>query len=227
MGQVWATFSATATYRWLKIVVGFLGALLAVVGLAGLRDDLDTWGRWLGGVNSDLVYGLLYGLLLLASTGLLVAELLARRGSSANSPPTTPNVRSGPVSASAGHEVLVENAVGAPQRSSSAGGATSERLQKQLDEGVRLRRNIPAMPGIASLTSAETTEADVDMWVKRTQRLLRGVDPELLAEFNYRPGRAVIETLLPSSFEPRYKKGLDQRIANLRGVIDELRHRGL
>lgn len=100
----------------------------------------------------------------------------------------------------------------------------SDRLRAQLDAGVRLRHGIPRWPGIRAIGRPETTQPDVDMWVKRTQRILRGEDPELLSEFNYRPAKALLDSILPEdTSEPRYKKALDQRIANLKDIIVGLR----
>jgi hypothetical protein len=72
----------------------------------------------------------------------------------------------------------------------------------------------------------QTTGPDVEIWARRVRRLLGGVDPELLAEFNYQPPVAMLASFLaPQTLEPRYKKQLDQRIANLTGIIKDLRHR--
>lgn len=108
--------------------------------------------------------------------------------------------------------------------SSQAGGSQlSQALQRRLDQGVSLRKHIPAMPGMVSMVHPTTTLADVETWVRRTKAILRPT-PQLLAEFNYKPPRALLDHLLvTNSLEPAYKKELDRRIANLGEIITQLR----
>lgn len=109
---------------------------------------------------------------------------------------------------------------------SGEGGQLSRLLQRRLDQGVSLRKNIPAMPGMVSLTKPTTTPADVEAWTRRTKVLLEPT-PKLLAEFNYKPPRALLDGFLATNpLEPAYKKALDQRIANLGEIITQLREQG-
>jgi len=108
----------------------------------------------------------------------------------------------------------------------SAAGELSRLLQRRLDQGVSLRKNIPAMPGMVSPTQPMTTQADVETWARRTKALLEPT-PKLLAEFNYKPPRALLDGLLATNpLEPAYKKTLDQQIANLGEIITQLREQG-
>lgn len=109
---------------------------------------------------------------------------------------------------------------------SGEGDQLSRLLQRRLDQGVSLRKNIPAMPGMVSLTQPKTTQTDVEAWVRRTKALLEPT-PKLLAEFNYKPPRAPLDGLLATNpFEPAYKKALNQRIANLGEIITQLQQQG-
>ncbi len=112
------------------------------------------------------------------------------------------------------------------KKTSNEEGELSRLLQSRLDQGVSLRKNIPAMPGMVSLTHPTTTRADVETWARRTRVLLEPT-PKLLAEFNYKPPRALLDGLLgTNSLEPAYKKALDQQIANLGEIITQLREQG-
>lgn len=87
----------------------------------------------------------------------------------------------------------------------------SRLLQRRLDQGVSLRKNIPAMPGIVSPTQPTTTQADVETWTRRTKALLEPT-PKLLAEFNYKPPWALLDGLLATNpLEPAYKKAWTSR----------------
>ncbi|HVY78534.1 MAG TPA: hypothetical protein VG898_08525 [Solirubrobacterales bacterium] len=111
-------------------------------------------------------------------------------------------------------------------KSTGEGGELSRLLQRRLDQGVSLRKNIPAMPGMVSPTRPTTTQADVETWARRTKALLEPT-PKLLAEFNYKPPRALLDGLLATNpLEPAYKKTLDQQIANLGEIIIQLREQG-
>ncbi len=224
----------TRAYRVLKIVSSLAGALFGIIGVAGLFDDIETWGEWIGAVDSGLVYGLLYSVLLTLCLALLATEMWplrakssteAARARSTPSPRQGVDVRTNSNPQPPAGPRLPRDPPAAPHGARKL----SDRLQAELDSAVRLRNNISSMAGVGGfgLVRPETTEQDVDMWVRRTQRLLRDEDPVLLAEFNYRPGKALLDPLLPTqSLAPRYKKGLDQRIANLRGIISDLRDAG-
>jgi hypothetical protein len=111
-------------------------------------------------------------------------------------------------------------------KTSDGGGELSRLLQRRLDQGVSLRKNIPAMPGMVSPTHPTTTQADVETWARRTKALLEPT-PKLLAEFNYKPPRALFDGLLATNpLEPAYKKTLDRQIANLDEIITQLREQG-
>jgi hypothetical protein len=115
---------------------------------------------------------------------------------------------------------------GRVSKTSGEGGELSRLLQRRLDQGVSLRKNIPAMPGMVSPTRPTATQADVETWARRTKALLEPT-PKLLAEFNYKPPRALLDGLLVSNpLEPAYKKTLDQQIANLGEIITQLREQG-
>lgn len=111
-------------------------------------------------------------------------------------------------------------------KTNGEGGELSRLLQRRLDQGVSLRKNIPAMPGMVSPTQPTTTQADVETWARRTKALLEPT-PKLLAEFNYKPPRALLDGFLATNpLEPAYKKTLDQQIANLGEIITQLREQG-
>ena len=210
MQAVVAEFRKTRVYRWGKVVSSVAGVAFAVVGFAGFFDDIATWGLWIAGVKSGYVYGALYGTLLVVSLSVLVAEAwpTSRRGEypatvmpaqvrSATPAPATVYV---PIASSTGPATSEPESLPPGSAHSTASHAMgdadsrklSDRLQKQLDEGARLRRGIPVVAGVSIVARAETTEADFDMWVKRTRRILRNADAELEAEFNYKPGKAYL-----------------------------------
>jgi len=219
-------FRSSPAYRRGFLAFKLAAAAVGVVGLAGLDDDLGVWGGWLGGIDSALVYATLYVLLFAVSAAALVPDV--RRWRAARSvprPKAPPPVIEAP-QAEPAPEPPEPRPKSAPQAVRDE--PLSDQLQRLLDEGVSLRRHVPAVIGIGGgFLHQETTEADIDMWARRTQRLLRE-RPELLAEFNYLPPRARFEALVgPSArLEPRYKRRFDQRIANLTGIISDLRHAG-
>jgi hypothetical protein len=102
-------------------------------------------------------------------------------------------------------------------------------LQRQLDRAMRLRAAIPMTAGASlNLMQDDTTEADVETWTHRTRKILEREAPELLPEFDSRPAREAFNAILgPRTLAPRYKQPLDRRIANLRGIIGDLRDEGL
>jgi len=239
---VLAELRKSPAYRRARVVVGGLMTLLAVIGFAGIAEDLETWVNWLGGLGSNVVAGVLYGVLLAVGLALLATEgyrksnredvaIPIRRAEPKDEPESAPVAAASAVAALDQPTAAESGRAHASESSSRGAPRFSDRLQAQLDEGVRLRRDIPGMPGITvtRLVRAETTEADVTMWIKRTERILRKADPELLSEFRYRPGKAILSSFMEGSTildPPSYKKALDQRIANLRGIIEDLRDAG-
>lgn len=183
--------------------------------------DIQAWQQWLAGIDSWIPYALAYLFLLLIAFALLAPDVLAWRArrSMARNVEREEGDRGDEEEEV---EVSVPDAAPTPRPRTSR--KLSDVLQAQLDEGVRLRKDIPPVPGMRNLTRPETTLEDVEMWIRRTGRLLND-QPELKGEFNYAPRKAFLEGLVPARpFEPRYKKSLDQRIANLGGIISDLRN---
>jgi hypothetical protein len=212
----------STAYRRTRSLFGVVLGITSVLGFASIGADIEAWQRWLGGIQSWVPYALAYLLLLLIALALLIPDISAWRArrSTASSPERAEQEDE--------DRAAGEKAVSVPDRAPTHqpenGQRLSDLLQAQLDEGVRLRKHIPPIPGMVNLTRPQTTPEDVEIWIRRTGRLLDG-EPELKSEFNYRPGKAVLEGLVPPHpFEPRYKKSLDQRIANLGGIISDLRN---
>jgi hypothetical protein len=209
----------TAAYRRTRSVVGAVLAFASLLGLIGIGADIQAWQRWLADIDSWIPYALAYLFLLLVAFALLAPDVSAWRARRS----TAKKVEGGDRDVEEEEEeVSVPDPAPTPRPSKSR--KLSDVLQAQLDEGVRLRRDIPPVPGMRNLTRPETTLEDVKMWIRRTGRLLND-EPELKSEFNYAPRKALLEGLVPPRpFEPRYKKSLDQRIANLGGIISDLRN---
>lgn len=101
------------------------------------------------------------------------------------------------------------------------------RLEQLLRQGRGLRRGIPAHEwAVAAAANPVTTEADAAMWARRVRRALRP-HPELLEEFDYeRPTATLSRVFLVSrDLAPRFKGLMDVRIANLTGIVDDLKGR--
>jgi hypothetical protein len=210
----------TAAYRRIRGFFALVLALAGFVGLIGIGTDIHAWQQWLAGIDSWIPYALAYFLLLLGALALLAPDISAWRAR--RSTVRKVEGEDGDRAVKEEVEVSVPDPVRPPRPKESR--KLSDVLQVQLDEGVRLRKDIPPIPGVRSLTRPETTLEDVEVWIRRTGRLLNG-EPELKSEFNYAPRKALLEGLVPPHpFEPRYKKSLDQRIANLGGIISDLRN---
>ena len=195
-------------------------AIAGLVGLIGIGADIQAWQRWLAGIDSWIPYALAYFVLLLVAFALLAPDVSAWRARRS----TLRNVEQEEEDRGIEEGVEASAPDPAPAARPRTSGKLSDRLQIQLDEGVGLRKNIPPAPGLPNLTRPETTQEDVEIWIRRTGRLLND-EPELKSEFNYVPRKAPLEWLIsPHPFEPRYKKPLDQRIANLSGIISDLRN---
>jgi hypothetical protein len=119
---------------------------------------------------------------------------------------------------------LLEGSPATSHKPESVDGRLSDALQVQLNEAVKLYRNIREIPGFPNIGQSETTEADFQNWVRRTDRLLAD-EPELRAEFHYAPQPAPLEHLL-NPMRSRYKKALEQKKSNLAGIIKDLRRAG-
>lgn len=124
----------------------------------------------------------------------------------------------------------VSASLGALERSGekAAGRKPSVFLQRELDRAIQMRNGIRPTFAAGMSFGPSTTEQDVAMWTKRVQRVLSDLDPEILAEFNYRTLPDVMAKIFGgTSFgEPTFKKPFDQRIANLKNIIIELQERG-
>jgi len=141
----------------------------------------------------------------------------------APTPPATAPARASPAVAAAAPTPPTERPARTPE---GAGRQLSDRLQKQLNEGVRLRNEIDPLQSLRLLGGTTTTEADVRSWVRRTEQLLKAT-PDLAAEFDYRRGMTALESLVSTgTLEPNWKRPLDQRIANLKNIIEQLHDRG-
>lgn len=210
----------TTAYRRIRTIVGVVLAFTSFLGLIGIGADIQAWQRWLAGIDSWIPYAAAYLLLLLVAFALLAPDVSAWRARRA----MASNVEREEGDRTVREQVEVSVPDPAPSPLPRKGRKLSDVLQAQLDEGVRLRKNIPPVPGMPNLTRPETTLEDVEMWIRRTGRLLND-EPELKSEFNYARPKAFLEGLVPPRpFEPRYKKSLDQRIANLSGIISDLRN---
>jgi len=196
-------------------------ALTGFISLIGLAADLQAWRNWLGGIDSAVFPVAISSAILLVGLVLLSHQIRSPRQQAVVSlksegsdipkrepapSPSQPNDRTPPASEKTRNENL------------------ADALQRQLDQGKGLQRNMPPMAGMSLPTQAKTTEADVDVWINRTRRLLK-LRPDLLADFNYRPPQSPLHNLIrPRTFEPQYKERLDLHVANLPGIIIELRH---
>lgn len=197
-------------------------AIAGLLGLIGIGADIQAWQRWLAGIDSWIPYVLAYLVLLLVAFALLAPDVSAWRTRRS----TARNVKQEEGDRGVEEEVEASASDPAPAARPRTSAKLSDRLQIQLDEGVGLRKNISPVSGLRNLTRPETTQEDVEIWIRRTGRLLND-EPELKSEFNYVPRKAPLERLIsPHPFEPRYKKPLDQRIANLSGIISDLRNQG-
>jgi len=181
----------TTAYRRTRNLFGVALGITSVLGFASLGADIEAWQRWLGGIESWVPYALAYLLLLLISLALLIPDISAwRTGRSTASSPE--RAERGNEDRAAGEKAEVSMPDPAPTHQPGKGQRLSDLLQAHLDEGVLLRKNIPPIPGMVNLTRPQTTPEDVEIWIRRTGRLL-DAEPELKSEFNYRPGKAVLE----------------------------------
>jgi hypothetical protein len=210
----------TTPYRVIRSFVGAVLAIAGFLGLIGIGADIQAWQRWLAGIDSWIPYTVAYLLLLLVAFALLAPDITEWRARRATASTVEREEEDRTVREQV--EVSVPDPVPTPRPKKSR--KLSDVLQAQLDKGVGLRKNIPLIPGMPNLTRPETTPEDVEMWIRRTRRLLDD-EPELKSEFNYAPPKAFLEGLVPPRpFEPRHKKSLDQRIANLSEIISDLRN---
>lgn len=195
--------------------------LAGLISLISLAADLQAWRDWLGGIDSAVFPVAISSAILLVGLVLLAHQI------------RSPQRQAAVPLKSGGSDLPKREPAPSPSQRHDSAPPTDEKareegladaLQRQLDQGKGLQRNVPPMPGMTLPTQPTTTEADVDVWINRTRRLLK-LRPELLADLNYRPPRSPLHNLIrPRTFEPQYKERLDLHVANLTAIILELRH---
>jgi nucleoside phosphorylase len=102
-------------------------------------------------------------------------------------------------------------------------GSLHERLQRELDEGVRLLNRCPASTMAVSVSAnllGSTTEQDVTGWEARVERLLRN-QPRLLSQFRYagKPKTPLMGLMVGRQLGGGQKRRLEQKVANLDKVL--------
>ena len=227
--EVWSAFKKTRLARAIAWVLSIAG----VVGLVSLPTDLAQWGEFLTGIDSQLALGALYVITLAIGVGLLIDSLSARRRTRREA-----EARRSRTAVTAPDPERLEAMAGPrPPRSTDArqpiirrapiAGGRAElisRLQRQLDEGVKLQKHTRPLGGLSYGLQRSTTQMDVDMWAKATRRAMTG-HPRLVSEFNYEKPRSPLENTFINSLTP-FKRELDQRVDNLASIIEDLTRNG-
>lgn len=146
-----------------------------------------------------------------------------RRGASGNTTPSSDASLQRSGASPDGTEAARPVGDNKPATATAPGGA--ERLRKLLDEGRQLCRHASA-GALASTAGLRVSQADADVWAKRVRRLLRGIDPDLVAEFDHVPFSERFATRLGVEFEvePRFKRRLERQVANLGGIVADFSH---
>jgi hypothetical protein len=139
-------------------------------------------------------------------------------------PPPLPSASEAGLATGAGGEPVRVEAGAEPASNDAA--RFSKRLRRRLREGLALQRGLSLCGFSPVLTQRETTPADVDVWTKRTRRLLSVWSQDLVTEFDYAPPKSIVDTAFVDRMTPPLKKALDQRIANLEGIVRDLEDLG-
>lgn len=114
-----------------------------------------------------------------------------------------------------------------PERANERSGANllQRTLQRELDKGVALERRVVnplGALGASVLMGRRTTQADVDAWEARVERLLRD-KPRWLSLFRYEEPSNPLEYLVPKPLESPLRRRLERRTAQLEKIIRSLR----
>lgn len=196
--------------------------VVGLISLVGLAADLQAWRELLGGIDSAVFPVAISSAILLVGLVLLSHQIRTPRPR-ANISPRPDSEGSADRRIPASSPSQSRPTTGRPAGGEKTRETFGDLLQRQLDKGRALQRNLPPFPGMIRPAQPTTTEADVDVWINRTRRLLRS-RPGLLADFNYKPAESPLHRLLqPRTFEPQYKERLDLHIANLTELITGLR----
>ncbi len=205
--------------RRVKRAFGSLMSAAGVVGLIGLPKALGAWAKLIAGVDSTVVYVVVY--LVLVSLGCAIVWTTRKPKHTQSDHGATPPRRE------AGHESSPAHRPSAPTpieqgRKATSRASVRDRLQALLDEGVALDQRMPAASAMGTTAMAAlghiATENDVRLWEARVEHELKA-HPQMLSLLRYDPPEPLALMVLGLTFGSPAKKRLSRRLVALEKVI--------